>query len=190
MVRENPVRCVTATFTTAKMDITNNGHNNKRTNPMTQNKALEALNRLGDSSTLPDIERNELESLIRAALKSPPECEIEEWPLSDDEKQRNPHEAINFEWHAVFESAADYKFAEFSKETWAALPIGVIESLRIYAARYAALPHCPDAYICVPREPTKEMLRWACSKFAVNNYTATGIYKAMIEIAAAEGKKP
>jgi hypothetical protein len=53
----------------------------------------------------------------------------------------------------------------------------------IINALNAALPHCPDGFVCVPREPTEAML----DAIADQPYGANAAYEKLI--AAAEGNK-
>lgn len=56
------------------------------------------------------------------------------------------------------------------------------------ARRYAALPHCPDGFVCVPREPTEEILTAALFQGKWPTRESFDNFYALL-IAAAEGNK-
>lgn len=65
----------------------------------------------------------------------------DEWTLAGEEElKRDLKSALDFKWyHVLYAHNNLFPFSEINGETWGAMPVGVIESLRVFATRYASL---------------------------------------------------
>jgi len=111
---------------------------------------------------------------LNAALKSPPECEIEE----TQEQKR-----LKWNLKVIPECLDAIERKEGRAREISQIQFCVIHGDNIREICNAALPHCPDGFVCVPREPTEAML----DAIADQPYGANAAYEKLI--AAAEGNK-